>query len=165
MREGFTRRRLSIAGTLVLFLCAPGTAKIHVNDPRPQLVEYCDLVKNPETYDGKEVRLRATYRYGFEWQELFCLACREIGKTWLEFDEELSAKMTARLRKFPKDQGTINGVFSGVFHSSKGPWGQGEYRFQLLVREITSPEVVSRSGWAPDHLRPNERKKVCGAAH
>jgi hypothetical protein len=27
---------------------------------------FCDLLRNPEKYNGKEVTVRATWRYGFE---------------------------------------------------------------------------------------------------
>ena len=129
----------------------------------PGVVEYCDLVMNPEKYDGKEVTVRATYRYGFEWQEMFCMECRKVGKTWLEFDDEIAGETKAMLKKFPKDQGTVNAVFTGTFESSKGPYGDGGYRFKFVVRAISDAEVVSKSGWDPEHLPSNSRKKVCGA--
>jgi hypothetical protein len=125
------------------------------------MVAYCDLVTDPDKYDGKEVTVRATYRYGFEWQEVFCMECRKIAKTWLEFDGELNRESKARLKKFPRDQGTVNATFTGTFHSSKGPYGDGGYRFQFDVRAISSVEVLSKQGWDPDHLPAESRKRVC----
>ena len=49
-------------------------------------MSYCELLRHPKEYDGKDVVVRASYRYGFEWQEMFCLDCRRLGKTWLEFE-------------------------------------------------------------------------------
>jgi hypothetical protein len=110
------------------------------------LVSYCDLVSNPEKFEGKEVTVRASYRYGFEWQELFCLECRKVGKTWLEFGDDFTHESRVGLKRFPKSQGTINAVFTGIFHSSKGSYGDGSYRFQLMLRVITHAELVSENG-------------------
>lgn len=149
---------------LCFFLCqsSQGKENRQASKGSPAVVAHCDLVMNPDRYDGKEVTVLATYRYGFEWQELLCLECRKVGKTWLEFDDDLEAKSKSELKKFPKGQGTVNAVFTGTFQSSKGSYGDGGYRFQLRVREISGAKVVSKSGWAPEHLSPNARKKVCG---
>ncbi len=39
----------------------------------------------------QEVNVRATYRYGFEWQELYCLDCKDKGKAWLEVPLDLGS--------------------------------------------------------------------------
>jgi hypothetical protein len=127
------------------------------------VMDYCDLVKNPEKYDGKEVTVRATYRYGFEWQEMFCLECRKVGKTWLEFDSDNTKPLEAALKKTPKDMGTINAVFSGIFQSSKGPFGDGGYRFKFTVKVISNVEVVYKDGRDPEQLPSEVRQKVCGS--
>jgi hypothetical protein len=36
---------------------------------------FCDLLRNPEKYNGKEVTVRATWSKGPEWSELYCLGC------------------------------------------------------------------------------------------
>jgi hypothetical protein len=123
-------------------------------------VEYCDLIKNPEVYDGKEVTLRATYRYGFEWQEIYCLECRNLGKTWLEI-WDLTKKSKKILKKFPKNDGTINAIFTGIFQSSKGPFGDGGYRYRFLLKEISQAELVTKSGADPNALAKNEKEKLC----
>ena len=53
-------------------------------------------------------------------------------------------------------------IFTGTFHSSKGPYGDGGYRFRFDVKAISSIEVVSKEGWDPEHLPAESRKKVCG---
>ncbi|MFN3330192.1 MAG: hypothetical protein ACK419_04620 [Pyrinomonadaceae bacterium] len=126
------------------------------------IVEFCDLVKNPGKYDGKEVTVRATYRYGFEWQEIFCLGCRDVGKTWLEIGD-ITKKSKKVLKKFPKDDGTINALFTGTFESSKGPYGDGSYRFRFVLKEISQVEVVTKSGADPKQLPDDKQKKVCRA--
>jgi hypothetical protein len=62
-------------------------------------VTFCDLVRNPDKYDGHEVSVRATYRYGFEWQELYCLDCKDKGKAWLEAPFDLDDAAIRPLRR------------------------------------------------------------------
>ena len=123
-------------------------------------ISYCDLLKNPEKYDGKEVTVSASYRYGFEWQEMFCLDCRNIGKTWLEIGE-ITKKSEKILKKFPKDDGTINALFTGIFQSSKGPFGDGGYRFRFMLKEISKAKLLTKSGGDPQQLPDKIREKVC----
>ena len=144
MRRTHIKQRICLLFGCLLFLSWQGALGHERDRPRSKpgavLVAYCDLVNNPEKYDGKEVTVRATYRYGFEWQEIFCLECRKVGKTWLEFDDDAAAQYKAALKKFPKHQGTVNAVFAGIFQSSKGPFGDGGYRFRFVVKGINSEE-------------------------
>lgn len=168
MRRSHIKQRICFLFGCLLFLFLWQGDPGHERDrrwskPGTALVAYCDLVNNPEKYDGKEVTVRAIYRYGFEWQEIFCLECRKVGKTWLEFDDDAAAQYKAALKKFPKHQGTVNAVITGIFQSSKGPFGDGGYRFRFVVKGINSVEVITKSGWDPEHLPSTSRKKVCGA--
>ncbi len=129
----------------------------------PITVEYCALVENPEKYDGIEVTVRATYRYGFEWQEIFCVDCRDKGKTWLEIDDDLAPESIKILKRLPKDDGTVNALFTGIFQSSKGPYGANGYRFGFILKRITQVVFVSKNGGDPDQLPADARRKVCGA--
>ena len=124
------------------------------------LVAFCDLVSNPDKYNGKEITTRATYRYGFEWQEVFCLSCEGESKVWLEYSEDLTEKSKAALRKAPKDHGIINAVFTGTFRTS-GPYGDGGYRFELEVKGVKNVEVVSKDIRHQDLLPANVRRRMC----
>lgn len=126
----------------------------------PGLVAFCDLVINPDKYNGKEITTRATYRYGFEWQEVFCLACEGKTKVWLEFSEDLTVKSKAALRKAPKNHGIINAVFTGTFRTS-GPYGDGGYGFQLEVKDAKNVEVVSKDIEHQNLLPSNVRRRMC----
>lgn len=158
--------RISLFGATTLFLglCSSGFGVQKANRADPPLVPFCSLVANPQAYEGKEVKVRASYRYGFEWQEIFCQPCRNVGKTWLELNEDREPYYKAALKKFPKHQGTVNAIFTGTFHSSKGAYGDGGYRFQFIVTAISDPEVVSKRGWDPANLPENSRRKACGVS-
>jgi len=124
-------------------------------------VKYCDLVSHPNKYDGKQVAVSASYRYGFEWQELFCLKCGGDGKTWLEFNEKTLDNTSRSLRKAPRNQGIINAVFYGTFGGTKGPYGDGSYPYRFDVNFVRDVKVVSRDGWHPNSLNPDVQKQLC----
>ena len=131
---------------------------MHLNQDNTKnipIVTYCDLVRNSEKYDGKEVTVYATYKYGIEIQELLCLECGEAGQIWLDEDN-----LDERVRKkIPKYAGIINGVFTGIFQSSKGPFGHGGYRFKLAVKAVKNIQVIYK-GLPPPSL--DLRRKMCG---
>jgi hypothetical protein len=123
-------------------------------------VDYCDLVANPTAYDGKRVDVIGTFRYGFEWQELYCLKCRGSEKTWVGFPNDPTKGVNRVLRSIPKGMGTVNATFRGVFHGNGG-FGDGGYRFLLQVEAIEGAVVISRSGAVPEALKASERRRVC----
>jgi hypothetical protein len=124
-------------------------------------VSYCELIRHPKEYDGKNIAVRATYRYGFEWQEMFCMRCRDDGKTWLEFGTDTPAGVRRALGKAPRHQGTLNATFYGTFRGSKGPYGDGGYAFRFDVKAVKGVETVSKDGWAPERLSASEQQKLC----
>src|SRR5262245_47835786 len=78
------------------------------------MLDLCELVTHPQVFDGKRVSVRASYRYGFEWQEVSCVQCRHLGKVWLAIPTELPKAVQKSLNRLPKNQGTINATISGV---------------------------------------------------
>src|SRR6266850_7948844 len=58
-------------------------------------VRYCDLITNPDTYDGKQIRLRAEYDSGFEhsvFADSRCVKVWEAKKLiWVEFDDRVDS--------------------------------------------------------------------------
>lgn len=153
------------ANVLILFMLIQfagfGSIVFSQNSPAAVSLEFCALINKPNAYDGKNVMVRATYRYGFEWQEIYCLECRGLARTWLEF-LDLPKDSERILKKFPKDNGTVTATFTGIFQSSQGPFGDGGYRFRILVKEISQAEVVAKSGADPNSLSDSLRRRVCG---
>ena len=124
-------------------------------------VSYCDLIRNLKEYENKPIAVSASYRYGFEWQELFCMGCRGQGKTWLEFTEKNDKAVRRALRKAPRDHGIINATFYGILDGSKGPYGDGGYSYQFDVELVKDVEVVYRDGRAPELLPADVQKRLC----
>src|SRR5690606_7007917 len=87
--------------------------------------ELCDMIDRPQAFDGKRVTLRASYRYGYEWQEIYCLQCRPLAKVWLAIPPELPKNVQRHLNRLPKNQGTVNATFTGMFRGSPSAFGDG----------------------------------------
>src|SRR3954471_22589083 len=88
--------------------------------PKPEAaheVPYCDLVKTPQEFAGKRVRVRAIYKYGFEIQRLNSPACcpEREAKIWVEIDSGLEGESLKLYRKFPKGMGLALATFEGKF--------------------------------------------------
>lgn len=168
MKRIFLRRPICLVGRYILTLLllnAPGVSSTCVQDESKAgaiMVTYCDLLNDAGKNDGKLVRVRATYRYGFEWQEMFCLGCRDRGKTWLEFDTDSDRELRGALKRLPKDQGTVNAIFEGTLTSTDGPFGDGGYRFKFVAKSISDVSVISKSGANPEQLPIAAQKNICG---
>ena len=101
-------------------------------------MNFCDLLRNPERFNGKEVTVRATYRYGYEWSQLYCLKCANEGKVWLELPSALDYDNNSQkaLRKMPKGSGIVDVTVKGVF-TSGATYGHGNmYRSQRRAVKI-----------------------------
>ncbi len=124
-------------------------------------VSYCDLLQHPKEYDGKQVAMRASYRYFFEVSEMFCLKCRDKGKTWLEYSFDNAKTVNRALRNTPDHQGIINAVFYGTFRGTEGGYGDGGYLYKFDLEFVKDVKVVYRDGRDPELLPANVKKKVC----
>ena len=116
-------------------------------------VSYCELIRHAKQYDGKDVSVRAAYRYGSESQEMFATKCRDQGKTWLEFK-------AGTLGNAARHQGTFNATFYGTFHATKGRHDDGGYDFRFDAKSVKAVKIVSTNGSAPELLPARERKRL-----
>jgi hypothetical protein len=100
-------------------------------------VSYCDLVKTPQQFAGRRIRVRAIYKYGFELQRLDSPnCCPERGtKIWVEIESGLEGDSLRLYRKFPKGMGLALATFEGRFESG-GPYGDGGYPFKFTVDKM-----------------------------
>src|SRR5262245_16601493 len=83
------RRTALLSASILLAISSSVAAK--PQSASPVAVRYCDLISNPDAYDGKEVRLRAEYRSGFEmsyFADAKCVKRWDPKKlVWVEFDD------------------------------------------------------------------------------
>ena len=68
---------------VALVLTMPGVAQ-----SPPLKVTYAELVKDPQAYEGKQVRIEAIWTYGFEWTYLCAKDCRNLEKAWVDLEDE-----------------------------------------------------------------------------
>jgi hypothetical protein len=128
-------------------------------------VRFCDLLHAPETYNGKQVTVRATFRYGFEWQQLYCLDCLEKGKAWLELPSDLDEMSLKALKHAPKNAGIVNITVQGTFKSG-GSFGHlNGYRYELVAEKVSDVKVVLKGMKGPVEERKAEQKWACGGTN
>jgi hypothetical protein len=117
-------------------------------------ITLCELLKNPEKYDEKVVRVKGIYRNFFELSELYCPDCYDENKrVWIESteirDECLSSRETKRLRKGK----TLLVVFVGKFQASQSSYGHlNAYKFQIDVTCVEKSKILSKK----EPLLPSE---------
>jgi hypothetical protein len=146
------------AGFMMLSLLVTGAY------PQRQ-AKFCDLLRNPEKYNGTQVRIRATYRYGFEWSQLHCLDCVDKGNAWLQIPVGLDNASKQSLKKLPKGAGIVNLTVVGVF-SGGGAYGHlNGYRFQIVASRISDVAVLQKGAQSPAVEENVAKRFGCGGAH
>ena len=124
-----------------------------------QQMKFCELMRFPETFNGKTVKVRATWIYGFEWSYLHCLDCD--GRVWLD-TSGLDEQSEKTVKHTPKYAAIVNVDVEGVFQSG-GSFGHlNGYKYQLRVHTISNPAVISKGMKAREKELEIERKFACG---
>ena len=131
-------------------------------------VTLCDLVHNPDIFEGKEVRLRATYLSNSKVASLVDQNCMAKDKqTWVEFDG-LSIKASAASELYEKLEeqilcGKCGGdnkwretemLVTGIFHGGDMGHGRlGKYRFMVTVKNVEEIGMTEKAEWTRFDLR------------
>lgn len=126
---------------------------------------YCELVSNPGLYDGKEVTVRATYKYGYEWSYLYCLSCMNKGQTWLDVPTDLDAASEKALKRMPKGAGAANLTVQGTFTRCGHCGHQGSYPFKFVAHKVSNVAVVIKGMKSLDEEQKAERRWACGGTN
>ena len=126
---------------------------------------FCDLLRNPEKYNGSEVTVRATWRYGYEWSQFYCLDCLDKGKAWLEMPYERDEASSKTLRAIPKGAGIVNVTVRGVFMSG-GHFGHlNGYPYQIVARQVSNVAIVLKDMKNMAKEKEAEKQWACGGAN
>jgi hypothetical protein len=142
-----TRRTTTIVFAASLSLLLTGTlSRITAQNREYPTVSYCELMRSPEQYRGKVIRVSGIYRYGFEWSQLFCPDCVSEAKTWVDLDESFASSTKANLRKKIGPHGakgrTVSVTMIGRFDAGGGYGHMGAYRFRLMVKRLEDAKVI-----------------------
>ena len=144
--------------TVIFFLL--GTAA--GSDP---IVTFCDLVRSPQEFKGKEVTVKATYRYGFEWQEFYCLDCLDKGKAWLEIPVDIDDASEKAMRRAPKGAGIVNLTVRGTLFSGSTFGHLNGYRYKLVAKNISSVAVIVKGAKSVAEENAAEQRWACGGTN
>jgi hypothetical protein len=155
-RDSITLRLL--VWIIVIFVLTGG---IHSQSP----LAFCDLIRSPQKYNGKEVTVRATYRYGFEWSELYCLDCLDQGKAWLDMPTVLEDTSAKSLKKLPKGAGIVNLTVQGIFVSGSTFGHSNAYRYKIEPSKISDVVVLQKGMKSPEEEKSVERRSACGGTN
>lgn len=150
-------RTITIVSAACLSTLLPGMlSRATAQNREDATVSYCDLMRKPEQYSGKVVRVSAIYRYGFEWSELYCLECVSEARTWVDLTESFVSSTKASVRKKIGPHGfkgrTVRVVMVGRFDGGGGYGHMGAYRFRLLVDQLANAEVILNDSPSPNAL-------------
>lgn len=127
-------------------------------------VTFCDLLRNPEKYNRQEIRVRATFRYGVEWSELYCLDCLDKGKAWLDI-VALDEASERALRKLPKDAAIVNLTVEGKFMSGSTYGHLNGYRYQIVADKISDAKVIQKGSKSRAKEEIAEKHWGCGGTN
>ena len=150
---------------LVLLLgvaIVPGQSKSIENVPT---VTFCDLSKHPEIYSNKRIRVRAVYRVGFEWQEIYSLRCPDAPSTWLEFsnniDEGPSRTQLKKMDLGNRFSISVGVVLEGRLTGYGGGYGHmNGYALAFTADCIESAKRLDTHGFHRRALLPEDRKRI-----
>lgn len=130
-------------------------------------MELCEVLRDSEFYNGKQVTVRATFRLGKKQSQLYCMACMEGGRVWMREILPSSGEVAPGLRKLndlilENETGiTVNGIFTGTFRGASQYGRLGAFTYQIDVQEVSEIEMVFATGIDPEDLSREMQKKVC----
>ena len=112
------RRRWEAIGLTCLSALLVADLEVPNAESTPQKSSICDVLDHADNFQNKSVRISATYRFGFENSELYCLSCLRNEHVWVEFDSSEAGDLAAKaVRKTTHGHqtATLNGTFTGVW--------------------------------------------------
>jgi hypothetical protein len=130
------------------------------------VISFCDLLRNPDCYDGKEVKFRAKYVSTFEVSAFVDRNCVDEGNNmWVDFDRS-SINVSTKPKVLQKVREQVyccmwaglsyiretEMLVTGVFHKSnkEGYGHDNKYRFLVVVKnieEIGNTEKINVPGF------------------
>jgi hypothetical protein len=108
-----SKRFIPLLALILLFLGArPARAQT-----TPREVSFCDLVKDPKSFDGKTIRVRGTLSVYFEDFSLVSKDCKTQQEIWLAFGGDVPGLVPSTVNDNSRNPGAdinVNGVSYGI---------------------------------------------------
>jgi hypothetical protein len=141
-----------------------GSSQVVTSDKEePVSVNYCELLQHPKKYEQKLIKIRAIYRYGFEWSELYSLKCSIHKAVWVEGTEAKckNANRVDELDYAGWGSRTVGIVAVGRLIGTKGGYGhQNGYDYLFKIECLERAEMLDREGKIPQRMSKEQRRKV-----
>ena len=123
----------------------PTQAKPDASESAPT-ISYCELLREPNLYQGKLVRVAATWNYGFEWSYLYHRECmsRE-NKAWVEFvDEDEECPQTNKVSMRLKDgfDNKADVVAVGTLAGGGGYGHMNGHQYQFTIKCLEKAKQI-----------------------
>ncbi len=92
------------------------------------ITNYCELAAHPEKYRGKDLYLRALYRAGFEWSELYSIHCMDAPDTWAQIAANAGTQSPkAVMKQFGESKRMTDWFIAGVVVRGRLTETQGSF--------------------------------------
>ncbi|HEY4381819.1 MAG TPA: hypothetical protein VGN01_15830 [Acidobacteriaceae bacterium] len=142
---------------LTLVLCSSASCQIGEAKPdtvdltTAQTVDYCELLRNSDSFRNKLVRVRVLYETDFELATISAPSCSApIPTTWIDFEKDWEHRTRRQVRHAVNGQKwhvQTDVVFVGIFRAN-GHYGNMEmYPFLLDVYKVES--IRDTGGFRP----------------
>jgi hypothetical protein len=91
-------------------------AAIMIEKDKPPLptIPGCEVTAHPEKYVNERIQVRAIFRTGFEWSEIYSLRCVDSKSTWLEFSPMVQESSSRRALKQMRSSDSFFSITVGV---------------------------------------------------
>jgi hypothetical protein len=124
---------------------ATGAGNDSTISEEPPSIKYCALLGGADRYVGKEVRLSASWKFGFETSYLFDRKCSGRPPAWLEFAEDGQSCPESRVnRKIPGPHDNEADVTAVGKLYGPGRYGHlGAYEYKFVVTCLEKIKVTS----------------------
>lgn len=119
-----------------------------------ETVDFCQLIENPNLYEGKEIRTVAIYAYGGEdFIVLYCPQCYKAGT--LEpfftdlYETRTKPKIAKKLSRENHSSGTVKVIITGKVQ-----------KYGFYIDYVEKADYISREFYFPDRLSPKSLEKA-----
>lgn len=126
-------------------------------------VSFCEMMQSPEQFGKEPVKVKAVYRYGFEWSEFYSLKCEPKKRIWVE-RAETECENAGQIEKFePAAMGgrTYGVVAVGTLIEKKDGYGyMNNYNYLFMVKCFEKSVLLDREGYLPHALDSEQHRRI-----
>jgi hypothetical protein len=105
----------------------------------PREISFCDVAKDPKSFDGRMIRVRGTMSVGFENFQLYSPDCRDDQSIWVAFGGDVAGVVASTVNDSFRKPGAdikVNDVSYGIQRD------QAFYRFYSLISARNGEKAI-----------------------